>query len=448
MGNYVSTSRDMELYRKRMIEFSKLDDTEKIRKLRNDGFGIVVQSYPREFEEEVYRVVAKLISKKYPKWCNKDSVFDVLTSYGNIYTMKVNHKFGYGFFDNKNTGAIGIYSYLNRISEEFLHECVHKLGFLQFDPEFYDMDPVFLEAGVESVTNIILEKPECRECILPGLWVRNNDDDSEYLIQTTLVNQLNALIGGNTLEKSILTGKNIFEKRLIEVFGKAGVDSIKARIENLLEYEKQYWRMYKKSGNNRLTQSKIIDLFNEFQDSTMRQVFDKKIAEAETSEQAELVLAHMLKYSEYRLKEKEVKETDQGRFRRYKDISFEQYYKECTEKLVSRFGKVNFREYDEKLWENKYPVILSNERKRDRKKEEREDIDFKAKNYRRHRPKIFARAKSHVVDDSVPIRMKSKSRVENIDPPGFVNKFTLDFNSVSKFDNLTEKEIEESQDVK
>ena len=54
MGNKwyesVTTQNDLKLYRKRIEEFSQYSDEDKKKFYNRNGFGIIVQKYPIEFE--------------------------------------------------------------------------------------------------------------------------------------------------------------------------------------------------------------------------------------------------------------------------------------------------------------------------------------------------------------------------------------------------------------
>ena len=121
-----STLRDMESFQRRIEGFSQQDIEEKNKFFQKNNYGIIVQSYPFEYERLIYEKIANLISRKYPGIVDEVDIINTLSSAGSIYTMKVSSTHGHGFY-HMNSADIGVYSYLDRISEELLHEIIHKI---------------------------------------------------------------------------------------------------------------------------------------------------------------------------------------------------------------------------------------------------------------------------------------------------------------------------------
>ena len=378
MGNKwyesVTTQNDIKLYRKRIEEFSQYNEDEKKKFYNRSGFGIIVQKYPIEFETLIYEKIAKLIVQRYPDFVDEVDIVNTLMSAGSIYTMKVSSLQGHGFY-HLNSADIGIYAYLDRISDELLHEVIHKLGYLKFNPEFYDMDVMFREAGTEIVTNKVLGKKECKECIVRGAWVKSLGPDQEYLLQTALVNQINQAMGGESLEQSVLQGKNIFQAKMESVFGEEFSVELSKRVKELTAYEKEYWNNYTKRGNDSDRENKLMKLFQRFQNDLMHKAFDEEINNADSVFAAKYVLNKLVEFSDFRIKRKVV-EGDETFFR---DDEFKKYFEKAKRKLEKRFDTKIDVDYDEDEWSVRHPVEYIPDAETARKVKERKSISEKAR---------------------------------------------------------------------
>ena len=371
---HVSTQYDMELYKKRIKEFSKYSDDDKKRYYQKESCGIIVQKYPFEFETLIYEKIAKLIVQNYPDFSDEGDIINTLKSAGRIYTMKVNSLKGNGFY-HLNTADIGVFVYLDRISEELLHEVIHKLGQLKFNPDFYDMDTFYKEAGTEIITNKILGKKECKECIVRGIWTKSYGPDQEYLVQTSLVNQINQIMGGNTLEKSILQGSNEFQRTMEASFGNKFALELSRRIKEIIAYMHEYWTNYTKNGNDGRREANLMRLVQEFQNDLMHKVFDDVFENVQDVSEAEAALQRLVDYSDYRFKRKVVKDDDIL----FTDDEFMQYLNESKSKLEKRFDTKFDIKYDEVDWSRKHPIEYIAEDEKERRRKERKDISERAR---------------------------------------------------------------------
>ena len=378
MGNKwyesVTTQNDLKLYRKRIEEFSQYSDEDKKKFYNRNGFGIIVQKYPIEFETLIYEKIAKLIVQRYPDFAYEVDIINTLMSAGSIYTMKVSSLQGHGFY-HLNSADIGIYAYLDRISDELLHEVIHKLGYLKFNPEFYDMDVMFREAGTEIVTNKVLGKKECKECIIRGAWVKSLGPDQEYLLQTALVNQINQAMGGESLEQSILQGNNIFQVKMESVFGEEFSDELSKRLKELTAYEKEYWNNYTKHGNDRDRENKIMKLFQRFQNDLMHKAFDEEIDNVDSVFSAKYLLNKLVEFSDFRIKRK----VDEGDKVFFRDDEFKKYFDKAKRKLEKRFDTVIDVDFDEDEWSSRHPVEYISDEEKARRAKERKSISEKAR---------------------------------------------------------------------
>ena len=394
---YISTQRDMDDYRKRIKEFSLYSQEEKEKIYRKGNFGVIVQSYPKKFEEFIYRKVANLIARKYSDIISEEEIYDILNSAGCIYTMDVSPLHGHGFY-HYNSADVGVKSYLNKISPELVHELIHRLGALRFNPGFYDMDSIYKDAGTELVTNVSLEAVECKECIVRGSWVKSYGPDAEYLTQVSLVNLINLGMGGNTLERSVLQGNNCFQRKMLEMFGKEESISITNRIKEILSLEKEYWNYYIKHGNDEFRERKIGSRIQLLQDDIMEKCFDKRFDKVESKEEAMQLLKELITFLDHRIKIKEV----DGDNVRFVDYSGNTYFTLKKLEVMKRFKFDSDLFYAGDLWSDRYPVQYVRNVDRVKKNKEIKDIKNKAKLKTKKRfISIIARSNSQVGNASL-----------------------------------------------
>lgn len=413
---HVSTRRDMRNVQKRIEDFSQQDIEEKKRYFQKNNYGIIVKSYPFEFERLIYEKIAKLISRKYPEFVDEVDIINTLSSAGSIYTMKVSKLHGHGFY-HMNSADIGVYSYLDKISEELLHEVIHKLGFLKFNPEFYDMDTIYKDAGTELVTNKVLGTPECKECIVRGVWAKSYGPDQEYFFQTVLVNQINQIMGENTLEKSILQGTNDFQRTMDVVFGEEFSKTLLKRIKELIAYENEYWNNHLKNGNDALRERKIAKLITRFQDDLLHARFDRELDLIQDKDAAEAILHELIAFSDYRVKTKSVE--DGGIY--FRDEEFKKYFSKCKKKLEKRFETELDVQYDELKWGEEHPVLYVPDFIRERVEKEKGTINREAR-HRTSNKKFIS---------ILPRKSKlQETKREDVSTDGWIQKVEISYKTI------------------
>ena len=411
-----STLRDMENFQRRIERFSQQDIEEKNKFFQKNNYGIIVQSYPFEYERLIYEKIANLISRKYPEVVDEADIINTLTSAGSIYTMKVSSTHGHGFY-HMNSADIGVYSYLDRISEELLHEIIHKLGFLKFNPEFYDMDTIYREAGTELVTHKVLGTSECKECIVRGIWTKAYGSEQEYLLQTVLVNQINQIIGGESLEKSVLQGTNDFQKTMNSVFGEAYSRTLNKRIKEILGFEKEYWNNYIKNGNDDVRERKIIKLIKVFQDDLLHTRFDSIFDLISDKSEAESVLNKLVEFSNYRVKTKTVEDGEIL----FRDEEFKEYFSGYKERLEKKFKTKFDVQYDEFQWEKEHPILYLPDSIKVKREKEKSTINKAAR---------YSKGNKNFISILPRKGKRREVKIEEMPTEGWIQKVELSYNTI------------------
>lgn len=354
-------NKDLESeYKKgRIIEFSKYNEEELKKHFSRARYGTIIQSYPSLIEEKLYLYLFMLLKRKYPEFCDKKEVMQTLSSYGHIYTAKLEKKMGNAIYI-ENSADILLYSFLNEIDEDVIHELIHKLGFLKFDESFYNMPEIYWESGTELITNTIFDNPLCREMIVDGVWGRTVGVQPTYMIETILVSQLNTICEGNLLEKSNIQGKNFFEPELINLLGEKEYAFFFGSIKEICRLEKKYWKIHE-NNSKRL---EIKDKISDFQNSLLEIAFTKKLEQVKTPEEAEEYLQGLMKFSDYRIK-----------FENETDKFFTEFFQAKKHELEIRYEREYNIEDIQSTWFDRYPAIKLDEAKENRKEEQKAIID-------------------------------------------------------------------------
>ena len=370
--------KDSVQYSKERIEdFSRYNEEEATKFLESIKYGTVVMAYPISLENDIYRYVSKIIYGKYPQYTNEDEIFKILSSYGHIYTAKIRDGLGCGLY-HINSASILLYSFLNKLNENLLHELVHKLGYLQFNEDFYNMSKIYIEAGTDLITNTILEKPLCREVILGKIWTRSVGVQPRYLSEVSLINQLNKALGNDVLERSILQGKDYIQANLEETIGKDKARLLYTKFTDILRLENLYWTGKKRE----LDELKIYDKICDFQEILLREIWDKRIKGAKSRQEAEIILNELMNFSDYRV--------------RYgipiqKDDLFKKYFEEKKQFLEEKFNSEFIIQDITDIWQERYPVILLDKSELDEEKNEKSKIDIMAKKKKQESKSFFSR---------------------------------------------------------
>lgn len=352
---------DAEYNKERNEDFSKYNEDEMYKFFKSIRYAKVVRSYPNSLEKDIYKHVASIIKKQYPKYCDEDDIVKTLSMYGNIYTAQITKGLGNGLY-HINSATVLIYSFLNKLNDSVVHELIHKLGYLKYNEDFYKMPKIYIEAGTELITNTVLNKPLCREMLLGKMWTRSVGVQPRYLTETALVNQLNMACGNDSLERSILNGRNYIEPEIKNIMGEEKYSLLFAKLNDICRLEKAYW----KSSRKEAKETEIYNRIYDFQEDILHEILEKRISQVKTREEAEQILNEVMQFSDYRLKV----EGTNG-----KDESFEIFFEEHKKALEERF-KTTFEIKDITTeWENRYPIIMLEKSELDKEEMEKNKID-------------------------------------------------------------------------
>lgn len=344
------------------------------------SLGYVAKGYSLNEEKDIYNEAAELISKKYGDIINKNDIVDILSSKGRIITMVIKNR--EAFYEYR-TGNIAIPHFL-RLTTDLLHELVHKIGYLQKDTSFDNMNNVFKEVGTEYVSATSFSDGFSRTLIFDGVYGRFPEKTDAEFLTMCLVNQINQVVGGKTLEKSILEGKDYFKQAIIERWGEKYYINLEQNISDIAREERKYWSSYKY-----FSEEEKIDASNELkkhmysiQDTILELEFSRRFREITDLNSAQKFLKDLKEFEENRARERIKKENEN----RYKDSKFEEVFSDFKEKLESQYGKLNI-EYDESEWSKKYPKkIIKDEISED----ERNDVLVLASEFKKHMKKPSA----------------------------------------------------------
>ena len=216
------------------------EDIEKIAyRYRKMGYGYISKVYSKEVEKNYYRQAAKIVSTKYNQFITEQEMYEIISNRGKIFTMVV--KGNRRAFLETQTGNIGISHFLDRMTELLLHELIHKVGYERNNKSFLYMSVIFKEAGTELIKSRALSDYTTKRFILKDLWASYPEKLDDSFLISSLVNQLNEAVGGQTLEKSILQGDDFFKPSIIEKYGEGSFIFLKENMEDLSREEMRYW---------------------------------------------------------------------------------------------------------------------------------------------------------------------------------------------------------------
>lgn len=350
-----------EYYKERIESFSKFNEDELYDFFKSVKFANIVMSYPASLEKEVYSHFASIVKKKYPQFCDREDIIRTLALYGNIYTGKISKSLGEGIY-HINSANIILYSFLNKLNESLVHELLHKLGYLKFNEDFYQMPIIYLEAGTELITNTVLNNPLCREMILGTMWTRSVGVQPRYLIETLLVNQLNVACGQASLERSILEGKNYIEQDIISLIGKEKYNLIFTKMQDICRLEKTYWKSSIRKSKEQVIYKKVL----EFQEDVLQEIFGARINKIENKEDAEKLLNELMNFSDFRVKFEDSFESD---------IDFEKFFKKQKESLEKKFNTTFSVKDVTTSWKDRFPTVFLDEGKLEEEKLQKNKIN-------------------------------------------------------------------------
>ncbi len=347
--------------KKKIERFSKYNDNEIKKFFEKVKYGNIVMEYPADYEMKIYKTVEELLRAKYPEFCDEENLSEILSLYGHIYTAQLRKGIGNGIY-HIDSGNILLYSFINKLSKNLIHEIIHKLGYLRFNEDFYSMHEIYKEAGTELISNTILNGPLCKEMVIGRMRARCVGVQPEYLVETILVNQINMACGNHTLEKSIIKGENYFEPRIEELVGKEAAKEIYNKLQTICLSEKNFWKKSQWVNQEKNITKKIM----EYQELVMTKIFDSRIKQISNKDDAQNLLEELMNFSDFRVKFYAPKE---------KDYKFLEYFEKNKKELEKRFDTVFSIEDISEEWDSKYPFIKLEQEEINREKLEKEKIN-------------------------------------------------------------------------
>lgn len=97
------------------------------KRFRIQRFGYIATGYTDEQEDAIYRASSKILASKYGHIISEEELYSRIVKQGHIYTLKLwEGKSDRGFLEKK-TGNIGIPYFLRGITENIIHEIVHRI---------------------------------------------------------------------------------------------------------------------------------------------------------------------------------------------------------------------------------------------------------------------------------------------------------------------------------
>lgn len=312
-------------------------------------FGDVAKGYTDIEESIVYREVANLISAKYGDIISKEEIESILASKGKIFTMVVKNRVA---FYEYQTGNIGIPHFL-RLTTTLCHELVHKLGYLQKDSTFSDMNPVFKEAGTEFVSATSLDDKFGRILIFNGVYGKFPEKTDEEYLSIALVNQLNQALGGKSLERSILRGHDYFKEEIIKRWGNDYYVHFSENIKDIARIESEYWKEYRDLDEDEKTtiETDLKHRIADFQDTIIDVEFGSRVQNVKTREEAESFLKELKEFGMNRIRYS--RSSLEGK-REYYDPNFVDIFEHFKQNLEVDFGNIDIQ-YDEFEWVKRFP---------------------------------------------------------------------------------------------
>lgn len=375
---------------------------------RKLGYGDVSKIYSNEEENKFYNLVSSKLAEKYPKFVNYQEAYDLLKDNGRIVT--INTPGQKGFYDDKRN-IIGIKHFLDRLTTTIFHEIVHKLSYLIGNGKISKLPEVYREAGTEYITAETLKTKTAKACVFSNIWGKFPNTISSYYLDYVFVKQLNAILGGDALEESILKGNLSFEDRMKQYFGISKYDEITKKIGAISKDFFYYSAFYNinSAKENRELRARLEASIDTVQDFILKEGFYSKIKGVQTPEEANSILDTLLEFSELRLRTRE-----DGKF---VDTDFEEFFYGAKQEFSLRFPKERFKQkFIPDDWKVKYPdlekvVEIPAE-------EKRKVVKMGKENYKKYREPFIKRIFGVFAEDSnnaVSIRQISSNSNRNFD---------------------------------
>ena len=318
-------------------EKKHFEDIDKLAKrYRIEKLGYIATGYIKEQEEAVYMAASKILASKYSDLISINDIYEKLKSKGHIFTIyKYSGDRRTGLYDSKTDNVLVSYI-IKRMSENLLHELTHKAGFVNADESFFNMNYDVRENGTEIVASSSFSSKYSKNAVLPYIWGRYPENTSSELLVYSLVNQLNLLVGGNTLEKSILNGHDYFKETIENKYGSEFCEYVFSQISLITKKKNTLYANFKEFGlENEKNIKAASDFFEEiqfFEDTILRKELDFRLRSIDSLKDSKHFLVQLSNFGKNRLQ----KENDNSVL---EDENFEKIFNEYKEKLEQIYGE-------------------------------------------------------------------------------------------------------------
>lgn len=188
--------------------------------------------YSRSDEDKIYKRAIELLNKAFPNLVRLDEI-SVLQEKGRVfltdYDKSATHK---GEHYGKTADISTKFPVFNgEIDLTMLHELVHKFTFVKgiITEEDFEKNSAYYEGATELTAQKAFQGLKKESTMASGYKV-NLSGDVAYTPQVSLLQQLDLLLGGEFVEKSILVDKDALKNEMIARFGEENYTFIWNRI--------------------------------------------------------------------------------------------------------------------------------------------------------------------------------------------------------------------------
>ena len=318
----------------------KVLDLDKLAKqYRDKKIGYIATGYIKEQEEAVYLAASKILASKYPNIVTANELYSILNSKGKIYTIhRCDGDRRKGLFDGTKRANILIPYFIRKMTENLLHELIHKIGFLRADNTFLKMNEDIRETGTEIVASSSMSTKFGKTKVLPNVYGKFPENAYSDLLTYSLINQLNLLTGEETLEKTILGGHDYFKEEIVSKYGSDFYKYISTQISLISDKANMHYEMANELGINNEKVSAIGKEFFQdiklFEDKILKQEFDQRFLKIDSLDAGKHFLEQLNNFGENRLQEK----NENGQL---VDKNLEEIFNKYKEKIEKIYGKTN-----------------------------------------------------------------------------------------------------------
>lgn len=318
----------------------KLLDIDNLAKqYRDKRVGYIATGYIKEQEEAVYLAASKILASKYPNIVTSNELNNILNSKGNIYTIyRCDGDRRKGLFDGIKRANILIPYFIRRMTENLLHEIIHKIGFLRADNTFLKMNGDIREIGTEIVASSAMSTKFGKTKVLPNVYGKFPENAYSDLLTYSLINQLNLLTDGENLEKTILGGHDYFKEEIIRKYGNDFYKYISTQISLISDKANKHYEVANELGvdNEKVNDigKKFFEDIKLFEDKILKQEFDQRFLKIDSLESGQHFLEQLNNFGENRLQEK----NENGQL---EDKNLEEIFNKYKKKIEKTYGKTN-----------------------------------------------------------------------------------------------------------